>query len=142
MTDLLRRAALLSLSLLLGIVLAACSGGDSPSGGDTSAGDTSAGGTVAVADGAVAVSAADLAFDASTIEAPAGEAFTINFTNNEDQPHNIAIYAEEGGEEIFVGEIITGPGETIEYSIPALDAGEYYFQCDVHTDMNGSVVVS
>lgn len=137
MTDLLRRGALLSLSLILGIILAACSGG-----GTVDESGAAGGGTVAVADGAVEVSAADFAFDASTIEASAGEAFTITFTNKDDQPHNIAIYAEKDGEQIFVGDIITGPGETIDNSIPALDAGEYYFQCDVHSDMNGSIVVT
>jgi hypothetical protein len=30
---------------------------------------------------------------------------------------------------------------TEEYQIPALDAGTYYFHCDVHTTMSGSVVV-
>ena len=39
------------------------------------------------------------------------------------------------------GELITGPDE-IQYEIPALDAGEYYFLCIVHPTMNGTVVVA
>ena len=33
-------------------------------------------------------------------------------------------------------------GQTVTIDVSALDAGEYYFQCDIHPDMNGSVVVS
>jgi plastocyanin len=36
--------------------------------------------------------------------------------------------------------VATGP-TTVTYDIPALDAGTYYFHCDVHPTMNGSVVV-
>jgi hypothetical protein len=38
---------------------------------------------------------------------------------------------------LFQGELITGP-DTIEYEVPALDPGEFYFQCDVHPTMNGT----
>ncbi len=34
---------------------------------------------------------------------------------------------------------MTGPA-TAEYAVPPLPAGEYYFQCDVHPTMNGTVV--
>ena len=83
---------------------------------------------------------ADLAFDANVIEAPAGEAFTISFTNNDSAPHNVSVYTEEGGEVIVEGEVID-PGASTEVQVEALDAGEYYFVCDIHPDMNGSVVV-
>ena len=43
---------------------------------------------------------------------------------------------------IVVGEVITGPDATTQIVVPALDAGTYYFQCDIHPDMNGTVVVS
>jgi plastocyanin len=125
-----RGAAILTLSLAL--VLAACgSSGTSNEGG----------GTVAVVNGAVTVTAAELEFDASTIEATAGEAFTITFDNADSVPHNISVYTEEGGEVIIEGEIIDG-GETVAVEVPALEAGTYYFMCDLHPDMNGAVVVS
>jgi plastocyanin len=135
----LRRSALLTLSLGLALALVACGGGDDPS--PAASDDSSAGGTVAVVDGNVDLSADDLQFDANVIEAPAGEEFTITFTNLESQPHNVAVDTEEGGDEIVTGDVITGPDATTTISVPALDPGEYYFVCDVHPDMNGTIVV-
>lgn len=139
----LRRGALLTLALP--IVLAACGGGaGSPAasaGGGTDGGGTDGGGTVAVVDGNVDLSADNLEFDASVIEAPAGEEFTITFTNLEAQPHNVVIQVEEGGEKIASTEILTGPDATEVLTVPALEPGEYYFLCEVHPDMNGVIVV-
>jgi len=135
----LRRGALITLILVFATALAACSGSSDAS--EPADGDGGTGGTVTVADGEVALSANNLEFDASTIEAPAGAEFTITFTNNESQPHNVAVYSEEGGDEIVVGEVITGPDATTQIVVPALETGTYYFQCDIHPDMNGTVVV-
>ena len=135
----LRRSALLGLLVTASLVLAACAGGDegaSPAPSD----DNTAGGTVSVVDGTVDISAADLAFDANVIQATAGEAFTVSFTNNEAVPHNFSVYTEEGGEAIATGEIIT-EGVTDEVEIEALEPGEYYFVCDLHPEMNGTIVV-
>jgi plastocyanin len=129
----LRRGALsLALSAALVAMLAACgSSGSSALGG----------GTIAVVDGVAEISAADLTFDANVIQAPAGEAFTVAFTNNEGVPHNFSVYVSEGGEEIATGEIIN-EGQTDEVEIPALEPGTYFFVCDLHpTEMRGTIVV-
>ncbi|MCV0403615.1 MAG: cupredoxin domain-containing protein [Chloroflexi bacterium] len=136
----LRRAPFLAIFAALALVLAACSsggdGGTAPSGDDSSAG-----GTIAVIDGAVEIGADDLAFDANVIQAAAGEAFTVTLVNNDTMPHNFSVYTEQGGEAIVVGDIIEG-GATVEVEVPALDAGEYFFVCDVHpVEMTGAVVV-
>ena len=133
-----RRGALPTLALSLALVLAACGGGSEESAA-ASDGNTG-GGTLEVVDGNVEITAADLAFDATTIVAPAGEAFTITLVNNDSAPHNISLYVEEGGDAIVQGDIIDG-GETVTVEVPALDAGEYFFVCDLHTEMNGTVVV-
>ena len=135
----LRRGALITLILVFATALAACSGNSEesqPADGD------GGNGTATVADGAVEITAEGLAFDATTIEAAAGEDFTITLVNNDSAPHNISIYTEEGGElaRRSGGDRGSGPDRTIDVS--ALDAGEYYFQCDIHPDMNGTVVVS
>ena len=56
--------------------------------------------------------------------------------------HNIAIYEDDTqAVELFDGDLVTGPGE-VDYTIPSLEAGEYYFLCIVHPTMNGSVIVA
>ncbi len=137
----LRRGVALMAVIALVALMAACSPSTDDAGdGAEASGDATGGGTVAVTDGVVELSAADLAFDANVIQAPAGEAFTISFTNNDSAPHNVSVYTEEGGEVIVEGEVID-PGASTEVQVEALDAGEYFFVCDIHPDMNGSVVV-
>ena len=133
----LRRGALITLILVFATALAACSGNSE----ESQSADGGTGGTATVADGAVEITADGLAFDATTIEATAGEDFTITLVNNDSAPHNISIYTEEGGESLVTGGTAEA-GQTITIDVSALDAGEYYFQCDIHPDMNGSVVVS
>jgi len=92
--------------------------------------------------GGTTVVASDLAFDTDTIELPADTPTTLTLDNQDDGiPHNIAIYTDDSlGESLFVGDLVTGPA-SIDYEIPAIPAGEYYFHCDVHPDMSGTVVV-
>src|ERR687892_567744 len=95
-------------------------------------------------DGVVDITASGIEFDTGCIEVPAGEPFSIAFDNQDPDQHNVAIYpsAEELTDPLFRGEIFGGP-DTVEYDPPVdpLDPGEYYFQCDVHPTMNGTVVV-
>jgi plastocyanin len=129
----LRRGALLGLTALLVLALAACGGTPAPvPGGDA---------TATVTNGEVAVIADDLDFDVDTIQAPAGEAFVIRLTNNENVPHNLSVYTEQGGERIALGQIIN-EGEVDEIEVPALEPGEYFFVCDLHVnEMQGTLVV-
>jgi plastocyanin len=132
-----RRGAILTMILAFGLVLAACSSGSS----DSSEPAASNGGSaVEVTDGVAAVTAADLAFSTNSITAPAGEDFVIRLTNNDSVPHNIAVYAEQGGDVIATGDVIN-EGESTEVSVSALEPGTYYFVCDLHPEMNGTLVV-
>lgn len=92
--------------------------------------------------GGLSIAASNLEFDKDTLEFPASEETELDFANNDASSiqHNVAIYEEEGGSDLFVGEVIPG-GQTITYSVPAMEAGEYYFQCDLHPGMNGTVQV-
>jgi plastocyanin len=92
--------------------------------------------------GGVTVEAQNIAFDTSTIRLEPVPA-TITFENlDAGVQHNIAIYSDSSlADELFNGELVTGP-TTVDYAVPALPPGEHYFQCNVHPNMNGSVVVS
>ena len=89
----------------------------------------------------VTVAAQGLQFDTDRIELPAAPSI-IHFEN--DDPgiqHNIAIFTDSSlGTNLFRGEIVTGPA-AIDYRIPPLEPGTYYFHCDVHPTMSGAVVV-
>ena len=86
------------------------------------------------------VKALNIAFDPTTIEAPAGQAFILNFENQDAGiPHNIQIFDGNKGS-AFKGEIFDGVA-TKAYSVPALAAGAYTFVCDVHPNMTGTLTV-
>jgi plastocyanin len=88
------------------------------------------------------IGAQGIAFDTDQLRFPADSDVTLRFVNQDSGiPHNVAIYESQGGPAIFQGEIITGPDE-IDYSFPTPAPGEYYFQCDVHPNMSGSVAVA
>ncbi len=89
------------------------------------------------------VTAKGIAFDTSTITLSGGQQSTIAFTNDDGVQHNIAVFpsADDLANPLFRGDLITGP-DTIDYTIPPLDTGQYYFHCDVHPlQMTGTVVV-
>ena len=75
-------------------------------------------------------------FDTDAIEAPAGEDFCIEFTNNDIAPHDIGI-VETG----FNGDDVPA-GESITYVIPAMEAGDYTFICTLHPTMSGDLTVT
>ena len=88
------------------------------------------------------IAADDVLFDRDCLAAPAGQAFTIAFENREPVPHNVAVYTDSSAAEpLFVGEIFSGP-DTVTYRVDALEAGTYFFRCDVHpVQMIGTFVV-
>lgn len=92
--------------------------------------------------GGLTVTAKSLAFDTKEIDLPAGQPTTITFDNQDaGVPHNIAIYTDDSlSKVLFKGEQFPGI-DSREYEIPALEPGTYFFHCEVHTTMNGSVVV-
>ena len=91
----------------------------------------------------LAVSALNLTFSPTTLEAPADTPFKIDFDNQDASiPHNVAIH--EGGPtgpEVWKGEIFPGP-EKRTYDVPPLKAGAYGFICTVHPSMTGTLTVN
>ena len=101
--------------------------GEPPPGG----GDTSDCGTT------IELSAQDIQFSTDAIEAPAGEDFCIEFTNNDSVPHDVGIVETD-----FNGDDVP-PGETMVYHVPAMDAGAYTFYCTLHPQaMTGDLTIS
>jgi plastocyanin len=132
-----RRASVAGLALLI-LVLAACSSGATPppSGAEPPAD------CARVDAGVITLSANNLKFSAPCLVANADEAFTIHFTNDENQPHNVAIYPDSSkGSELAKGDIITGPDQSTDIEVGALAAGQYFFDCQVHTEMKGTLYV-
>jgi plastocyanin len=124
--------------LIIGVVLANLGLGTGHSAGEA---EHAGGEEAPAAAGGAAVSAANVAFDTDTIELKAKTEESIPFTNEDSAEHNIAIYEDDSAsKELFKGDVIPGGQETT-YTVPPLPKGEYYFQCDVHPAMNGSVTV-
>ena len=91
--------------------------------------------------GASTVVASGNQFDTDTLELTAGEETTLTLENEDQVPHNLSIYQDDSlSENLFEGELVDG-GSSADYTIPALDKGEFFFRCDVHPPMNGTVTV-
>ena len=92
----------------------------------------------AVADGPTVV-AKDLKFAPATVEVKAGENFTLHFDNQDSAPHNVAIFTDSSASTpVSVGEIVSAT--KADQLVPALQPGSYFFRCDVHRDMTGTIV--
>jgi plastocyanin len=68
---------------------------------------------------------------------------TVHFNNKDSGvPHNFAVYTNSSASKsVFVGNIISGPG-TVTYTFTApTTPGNYFFRCDVHPQMTGTLVV-
>lgn len=88
-----------------------------------------------------------ISFQKACLAAPAGQAFTIDFDNQDPgTTHNIHIYSADpakdpNAQSLFTGALVTGPNKAT-YHVRPLEAGRYFFHCDVHpTQMMGGLVV-
>ena len=118
--------------VVLAVALAACSGASAAQGTQNPAPAGSPSGDV------VTVTAKDIAFGQTALDATAGSPFTIAFQNQDSAPHNVAI-VDASGSSVFKGEIVTA--KSVDYAVPALAAGSYTFLCEVHPNMKGTLTV-
>ncbi len=93
--------------------------------------------------GGLSISAASLAFSTDALTTPADTAATLTFDNQDaGVQHNVNIFRDAGyTDSVFAGELITGPASK-DYALPPLPAGTYYFHCDVHPTMKGTLEVT
>jgi len=119
---------LLAASTLLGLLLAVAGCGGSASPPPT------------YPPGAIVVTAENRTFDTSELIVPADSAFPLVLVNKDGDPHNIAIRTKQGfdGELIFRHDPITA--STIVLQVGPIPAGTYYFICEVHPEMTGTVL--
>ena len=83
--------------------------------------------------------AKDMKFQTTSVDVKANENFTLHFDNQDSAPHNVAIYTDSNASTpVAIGQIVTS-GKT-DVVVPALTAGTYFFRCDVHHDMTGTIV--
>jgi plastocyanin len=110
----------------------------------STAGEGEAGGSPAPSGppppGEIKITAEQVKFDVSKVNAPAGAPFKIVFDNKDvDTSHDVDIL-DADGKKVFDGKDFPGP-KVETYDVPALDAGTYKFECSIHPAlMNGELV--
>jgi mono/diheme cytochrome c family protein/plastocyanin len=86
----------------------------------------------------VDIVALGIAFTTTSVTVPADAPFVVAFDNQDPAtPHNIEI-KDPAGASVYKGEIFNGVA-TMQYQVPALNAGEYSFVCSVHPNMTGTL---
>lgn len=131
-----RRASMLGIMVVtvsIAVFAVACGGGASGASETDGAGELSS---------LVVVRSKNLVFDTKTIRLPAHTDVTIRLVNDDPAvPHNIAIYTRaDAREKVFIGELFNGV-KTMDYKFKSPGPGTYYFRCDAHPEMAGSVIV-
>ncbi len=85
------------------------------------------------------VAAQNNVFSPATVTVKAAKAFSLTLDNKDGAPHNVAIYKDSSAsEKVSIGEIVSSARATQQ--VPALENGQYFFRCDVHHEMTGTVV--
>jgi plastocyanin len=94
--------------------------------------------------GAPTVEARGLQFLQPNVSVPSGGQVAIHFVNSDaGTQHNIAVFRGQDATAplLFRGELIAGPAE-VDYTFEAPPPGTYFFHCDVHPTMTGTLTVS
>ena len=87
------------------------------------------------------VTGRNIAFEPTSLTAPADQPFTITFTNNDAGiPHNVVIHRGRPPARALRRRDLRRRGRRL-YPIPALQAGTYAFSCTVHPNMTGTLTV-
>ncbi len=88
----------------------------------------------------VKIVASGIQFTTTDVTAPAGQGFTLTFSNQDaGTPHNVDI-KDSSGATVFKTDIFSGVADKT-FQVPALKAGSYPFVCDVHPNMTGTLTV-
>jgi plastocyanin len=91
----------------------------------------------------ITLTAQHISWDKTCIAAVAGQPIKVTIINKDAGiAHNFAIWVNSSlKKRLFQTGNISGPA-TKTYTAPALPAGKYYFQCDVHGPaMSGTLII-
>ena len=92
----------------------------------------------------VALTAKNVSWNTKCIQVPANKPVTVTFKNEDSGiEHNFSIYTgPDAKKNLFKAPLLKGPATAVLH-VPALAAGRYYFQCDVHGQaMSGTYLVT
>ena len=122
--------------LIIGVAVAALNIGEEPAATTTQTEEAppAASGNTLVASG--------VSFSAESLELKGPQA-SVTLDNQDSLPHNFAIYkSEKDGptktNPLFTGDEVAAGSSTV-YDIDLPPPGDYYFQCDIHPNMNGTL---
>jgi plastocyanin len=89
------------------------------------------------------VVAKNIAFEQKHLNFEAGTAVTVDFKNEDvNVPHNMDFTVDQAGAQSFYKQDpVPGP-ISATYSFTAPKAGSYFYHCDVHPNMTGTVTVT
>ena len=89
---------------------------------------------------AVVITAEGSKFSTAQLAIPAGREFPLVFINKDGVQHNLSITASQdlAATPLFRFDFVTAT--TVVLTAPAIPAGTYFFHCEVHPDMNGTVI--
>lgn len=92
----------------------------------------------------VSLTAKNVAWSTTCIRVHANQPVTVTMKNEDaGVEHNFAIYSSSDlKKHLFTGPVLKGPATKVLH-VPALPAGRYYFQCDIHGQaMSGTYLVT
>jgi len=90
--------------------------------------------------GAIVVTADARHFDTSQLLVPADAKFTLVFVNKEADMHNLAIRTKAGFEGDLVFRFDPISVSTVVLEAGPIAAGTYFFLCEVHPTMTGTLI--
>jgi len=120
-----RHGPKLGIIAVVALLVAACGGGASPA--------------PSFPAGSVVVHAKGLAFDETELQVPAGTAFSLAFVNEDGDLHNIAIRTEADGKGDLLFRFDPVASKTIVVTAGPIPKGNYFFLCEIHPSMHGTV---
>lgn len=91
--------------------------------------------------GGLSITAHNVAFDTSDLTVPAAGG-KLTFVNQDSTTHNFAVFKDKSAKDQLYKSPDVGSNQTVDLTLPKLDKGTYYFECQYHpTSMNGTLTV-